>query len=330
MLNAILLSLGGLVGLAIGGELLVRGSVGIAQKLGVSTLFTGLVIVGFATSMPEMVASVQASLAGSPEIAWGNIVGSNLANTLLILGISALVAPIVLKGTGRRDAVVALGVSLMLWGLALSGVGARWIGLVLLALIVVYIVWRYRHPSKGFEEEHADDEGPSNGLVAGLLFVAGLAILVIGGDALVTGAIALATIFRVPETVIGLTVVAVGTSLPELAASIAAALRGKSGLAIGNVLGSNIYNILLIGGATMTIAPFALPSELAGIQMALLTASAVLLLGLLWYADKIGRLLGTALLLAFIGNVVLVFTDTPDPVEDEIGIERPIDAPAES
>ena len=306
MLNAILLSLAGLAGLAIGGELLVRGAVGIAQKLGVSTLFTGLVIVGFATSMPEMVASVQASLAGSPEIAWGNIVGSNLANTLLILGVSALVAPIVLSGAGRRDAVIALAVTLLLWGLFLSGYGARWIGFALLFGILVYIVWRYRHPGQAAAEEE-DEDGPQNGLIAGVLFVAGLGILVLGGDALVTGAISLATIFNVPETVIGLTVVAVGTSLPELAASIAAALRGKSALALGNVVGSNIYNILLIGGATMSIAPVALPTELAGLQMALLTASAAALLALLWLAKSIGRALGAVLLAAFIGNVVLVF-----------------------
>ncbi len=324
MTEAILLSLAGLVGLALGGELLVRGAVGIAQKLGVSTLFTGLVIVGFATSMPEMVASVQAALDGAPGIAWGNIVGSNLANTLLILGVSALVMPIALIGTGRRDAVIALAATLLLWALALSGFGAVWIGAALLVLIVVYIVWRYRHPG-GAQLEEEGDEAPSNGWLASGLFVIGLAVLVAGGNALVTGAIGLATIFRVPETVIGLTVVAVGTSLPELAASIAAALRGKSGLAIGNVVGSNIYNILLIGGATMSIAPFALPSELAGIQMALLTGSALVLLGLLWFAKEIGRALGAVLVLAFVGNVVLVFADSPDPVEEEMGIERAVD-----
>lgn len=308
MLTAILLSLAGLVGLALGGELLVRGSVGIADKLGVSTLFTGLVIVGFATSMPEMVASVQASLAGSPEIAWGNIVGSNLANTLLILGVSALVAPIALVGTGRRDVVVALGVTLLLWALALSQIGARWVGLAFLVLIVVYIVWRYKHPGAAQLEDEDDGSAPTAIGLAVVLFLSGLGILVASGNALVTGAIELATIFKVPETVIGLTVVAVGTSLPELAASIAAAVRGKSGLAIGNVLGSNIYNILLIGGVTMGIAPYALPIDLVGVQMALLTVSAVALLALLWFAKRIGRVLGAVLLLAFVGNVVLVFS----------------------
>ncbi len=305
MIEAILLSLAGLVGLAIGGELLVRGAVGIAQKLGVSTLFTGLVIVGFATSMPEMVASVQASLAGSPEIAWGNIVGSNLANTLLILGVSAMVMPIALSGLGRRDALIALAATLALWGLVIAQIGAIWIGVVMLLGIVAYIVFSYLHPEASEEEDL--DEAPSNGLLAGALFVGGLVILVLGGDALVTGAIALATIFEVPETVIGLTVVAVGTSLPELAASIAAALRGKSGLALGNVVGSNIYNILLIGGTTMTIAPFALPVELGGLQMALLTASAAGLLALLWFARGIGRALGAVLLTAFVANVMLMF-----------------------
>jgi len=306
MTHAILLSLAGLIGLAFGGELLVRGAVGIAQKLGVSTLFTGLVIVGFATSMPEMVASVEAALQGSPDIAWGNVVGSNLANTLMILGISALVMPIALTGGGRRDAVVALAATLVLWGLAASGVGARWIGFALLFGIVAYIVWRYRYPGEAAVEEEGMDAEVKIG-VAIVQFLAGLGVLIAGGQALVTGAIALATIFNVPETVIGLTVVAVGTSLPELAASIAAALRGKSALALGNVVGSNIYNILLIGGATMSIAPQALPGDLAGAQMMLLTASAVLVLGLLWFAKSIGRLVGGALVAVFAANVVLVF-----------------------
>ncbi|MEL6237692.1 MAG: sodium:calcium antiporter [Pseudomonadota bacterium] len=306
MLNAILLSLAGLAGLALGGELLVRGAVGIAQKLGVSTLFTGLVIVGFATSMPEMVASVQAALKGSPQIAWGNVVGSNLSNTLLILGVSALVMPIALTGGGRRDAAVALVATLLLWALAGSGLGARWIGLALLAGILAYIVWRYLYPGAATLDE-AGAQPTVNMWIAGAQFLGGLAILVAGGQALVEGAIALATIFKVPETVIGLTVVAVGTSLPELAASIAAALRGKSGLALGNVVGSNIYNILLIGGATMSISPQALPGDLAGTQMILLTASAVLVLGLLWFAKRIGRPIGAAMVAVFAVNVVFFF-----------------------
>lgn len=306
MMNALIFCAVGLVGLALGGELLVRGAVGMAQRLRVSTLFTGLVIVGSATSMPEMVASVQAALAGSPEIAWGNIVGSNSANALLILGVTALLAPIAVSGMGRRDAVVALGVSLALWALAISGIGARGIGLVMLALLVAYVVWRYRHPGAAVpEDDHIGH--PPGWFAAGGLFVAGLAALVAGGQALVSGAIDLALLAGVSETAIGLTVVAVGTSLPELAASLAAAMRGRPGLALGNVVGSNIYNILMIGGATMAIAPFPLPASLAGAQMALMCASAAMVLVLLWRGETIGRLAGAAMITIFAANVVWVF-----------------------
>lgn len=304
MLESILMSLGGLIALAIGGELLVRGSVGIAQKLGVSTLVTGLVIVGFATSMPEMVASVQAAIAGSPQMAWGNVVGSNLANTLLILGATALVMPIGLSGAGKGDAAVALAVTLVIWGIAATQWGTPMIGAALLVSILVYIYWRYNLPHDETMEE--DVEGDPMGLgLAITLFLIGLALLVVGGNFLVTGAIDLARIFGVSETVIGLTVIAVGTSLPELAASIAAAMKGRSGLAIGNVVGSNIYNILLIGGTTMTIAPIPIPAELLTYELAILAGSAVLLLLILAYVKQIGRLLGALLLGAFALNTLL-------------------------
>lgn len=305
MMTAILLSLAGLIGLALGGELLVRGAVGIAQRLGLSSLVTGLVIVGSATSMPEMVTSVEAALAGSPGIAWGNIAGSNIANTLLILGITAMIAPIVLTGTGRRDAVVALAASVLVWVIAWQGFASAWIGAALLAGIVIYVIWRYSHP-RPLDEE--DEDGPPTILWKAIgFFGVGLGVLIVGGQALVTGAIDLARIFGVSETVIGLTVVAIGTSLPELAASIAAALRGKAALAIGNVVGSNIYNLLLIGGVTMSIAPLPVPAELVDFEFPVVIASAVMLLGLCWFGRRIGRVLGAALLMAFIANTAILF-----------------------
>jgi cation:H+ antiporter len=308
MIEAILYSAVGLVGLAIGGELLVRGAVGIAQRLGVSNLVTGLVIVGFATSMPEMVASIEAALAGSPGIAWGNIVGSNLANTLLILGATAMVMPIALTGTGRRDAVVALMATMVLWGLTAAQVGSAWIGVALLAAIVAYIYWRYNHPHSDVGDDEDEPEPQVRLPAAILLFTIGLGLLVIGGQALVAGAIDLARIFGVSETAIGLTVVAIGTSLPELAASVAAAIRGKPGLAIGNVVGSNIYNILLIGGATMSIAPFAIPADLLTYELVLLALSAVAFLIIVARAQQIGRAMGGILLVAFSATIVLAFS----------------------
>ena len=308
MIEAILYVLAGLVGLTIGGELLVRGSGGIAQYLRVSNLVTGLVIVGAATSMPEMVASVQAALAGSPGIAWGNIVGSNIANTLLILGATALVMPIVLSGTGRRDAVVALLASLLLWGITALQWGSVWIGAALLAGIVAYVYWRYNHPHSNVGDDEDEPEPQLRLPAAILLFAIGLALLVAGGQALVFGAIDLSRLMGVSETVIGLTVVAVGTSLPELAASVAAAVRGKPGLAIGNVVGSNIYNILLIGGATMAIAPFAVPADLLAYELVLLALTAVVFLVIVARAREIGRLLGALLVISFIANTVFIFS----------------------
>jgi cation:H+ antiporter len=258
--------------------------------------------------MPEMVASVEAALSGSPGIAWGNVVGSNLANTLLILGATAIVTPIVLSGAGRRDAVVALIASLGLWGLAAAQIGSVWIGGALLVGIVAYIYWRYNHPHSDVGDEEDEPEPTMTLTWAITLFLGGLGLLIIGGQFLVSGAIDLARIFGVSETAIGLTVVAIGTSLPELAASIAAALRGKPGLAIGNVVGSNIYNILLIGGVTMSIAPFAIPADLLSYELVMLAASAVLFLVLVARFKQIGRGLGAILLALYTGSIVLAFT----------------------
>lgn len=304
MITASLLVLAGLVGLAFGGDWLVRGSVGIAQKMGISNLVTGLVIVGAATSMPEMVASIQAALIGSPEIAWGNIAGSNLANTLLILGAAALVAPIVLTGAGRRDAVVALAASVLLWFLTWQGYASPLVGIGLLVLLVVYIIWRYRHPRMDDDEE---EDAPSVLWQAIAFFVVGVATLIVGGKLLVDGAVDIARFAGLSETVIGLTVVAIGTSLPELAASVAAALKGKSSLALGNVVGSNIYNIFLIGGATMIIAPFPIPRELVDVEMPAVVLTALMVLLLCWFANSISRLMGGMLVAGFAVMTVLFF-----------------------
>ena len=304
MIEAILLSIAGLIGLAIGGEFLVKGSVGIAQRLGVSTLVTGLVIVGFATSMPEMVASVQAVALGSPQIAWGNIAGSNIANSLLILGATALIAPIVLTGTGRRDAVVALLVSGVVLAIGVAQLASMWIGVALLVLLVTYIIWRYRHPRPDDEEE---DENPPSWAGAIVFFLLGLGLLVGGGKLLVDGAIDLARLAGISETVIGLTIVAIGTSLPELAASVAAALRGKPGLALGNVVGSNIYNLLLIGGVTMILAPIAPPASLNDVEWPLVVGTALMILLLFWFASRISRLTGAAMLTGFVAFNAFLF-----------------------
>ena len=324
MITALALVIAGLVLLVAGGELLVRGAVGLAEKAGVSALVIGLVIVGFGTSMPELVTSVEAAMAGAPAIAWGNIVGSNIANSLLILGAAALVAPMVITTANRwRDPGVALGGSIVLLLLVVSGSGSALIGVALLACLLAYIAWCYR------EERIAEPEIVHNapydraqaleltdtglhGEVGGwwkpaLLTIVGLAVLIGGGRLLVSGAIDLARLAGLTETLIGLTVVAVGTSLPEMVTAVIAARKGEVEVAFGNVVGSNIYNILGIGGATMLLAPGAVPASLLPFDIGLLLASAVVivLLGLFRRLSRLSAVVLLAAYAAYLGFLVL-------------------------
>ena len=316
-MQTLLLVGGGLALLVVGGELLVRGAVALAKRLGVSPLVIGLTLVGFGTSTPELVTSVKASLAGSPGIAVGNIVGSNIANLLVILGLSALIAPITVSpGALRRDGLVMLAVTALFAAAAALMPLGRGVGLCFLAGLVVYVVsaWRQEQAGAGghtaaFDKAEAAEqvdpalrpESASRGTLAVSIGLAllGLVLVVLGGRWLVEGAVALATALGVSETVIGLTIVAVGTSTPELVTSIVAAVRRQSDVALGNVLGSNIYNILGIGGVTGLLAPTVVPAQIVRFDnfvMVAVSAAAVILArtGL-----RVGRREGAALLLGY-------------------------------
>ena len=311
MIIAILMCLGGLVGLVLGGEWLVRGAVSLATRLGVSSLFTGLVVVGIGTSMPELATSIEAVMAGSPGIAWGNIAGSNIANTLLILGAAALIQPIALnRADTLRDAVVGVAASAVLFVIAWFVLGSVWIGLALIMAIACYIVWRYRQSREQGVEMITEEDLPVSPnltpIASGGLLVVGLGVMVIGASYMVSGAVDLARLFGMSETVIGLTIVAVGTSLPELTASAIAAWRGHSDLAIGNVLGSNIFNILLIGGVTMTVSPGAIPAEMIDVELPIVIASALLVTGFIAFRKQIGRKTGAALVALFSLNTAFL------------------------
>ncbi len=324
MILTIGLIIAGLVLLVLGGELLVRGAVGLAEKAGVSALVVGLVIVGFGTSMPELVTSVEAAMAGSPAIAWGNIVGSNIANSLLILGAAALVAPITIAAANRwRDPGVALGASLALLLLATTGFGNALAGVVLLACLIGYIAWCYREErlaepdvvhnapyDRGQALELADTtlHAQANGWIKpAALTLGGLVVLIGGGRLLVTGAIDLARLAGLTETLIGLTIVAVGTSLPEFVTSVIAARKGEMEVAFGNVVGSNIYNILGIGGATMLLAPGAIPTDLLPLDIGLMLASAlaILFLAFLRGVTRLPALTLLASYAAYLGFLIL-------------------------
>lgn len=329
-----LLLLGGFALLVMGGELLVRGAVQTAERLGMSPLLIGLTLVGFGTSTPELVTSVQASLAGSPGIAVGNIVGSNISNILLILGISALIYPLAVSSQAlfRDGGVVLLSAMLFLLIGFFMPLNVP-VGTVLLLGLASYLYYAYRqemanapagHTSafekaEAFEEAHATpvrdspspvgkDSGASGGFLMPIgLAILGLVIVVLGGKLLVDGATGIARTAGISETVIGLTIVAVGTSLPELVTSVIAALKKHGDVALGNILGSNIYNILGIGGVTAIASPTTIPAEIVQFDNLVMVGASVLLLVFARTAFRIGRLEGAVLLGSYIAYVYFIW-----------------------
>ncbi|WP_371061339.1 calcium/sodium antiporter [Rhodosalinus sp. 5P4] len=302
-----LLLASGLVLLLAGGEALVRGAVLAATRLGVSPLVIGLTLVGFGTSTPELVASLQAAAAGAPGLALGNVVGSNIANVLLILGLAAVIAPVaVSRGAFLRDGAAVVGASLALAALSLHGTVGRLAGAALLVALALYTLNTLRSERTGWQEVATEEDTPQGGLWRGLWLAAlGIAGVVVGAEFLVRSALVLARGFGVSETVIGLTLVAVGTSLPELATSVVAALRRQSALALGNVLGSNLFNILGIAGVTAMVTPLPVPPEIAGRDVWVMLAAALALAAAGVTGWRIDRREGAAFLAAYAGVLAL-------------------------
>lgn len=275
----VLLFIAGVVILVAGGELLVRGSARLAAATGVSPLVVGLTVVAFGTSSPELAVSVQASMAGEVDIAVGNVVGSNIFNVLLILGLSAAIVPLVVSAQlVRLDVPIMIGVSILLLLLALDGQLSRVeCGLLaagLAAYILTQIVLSRRSPA-------TSDEAPidtGNPLINLLLIVIGLALLVLGSRWLVQAAVQIAEAFGATPLVIGLTIVAAGTSMPELATSVVAGVRGQRDIAVGNIIGSNIFNILAVLGISGVVSPAGIPVSNAALTLDLPVMLAVAVL----------------------------------------------------
>ena len=307
----------GLLLLLAGGEALVRGSVAVATRLGLSPLVIGLTLVGLGTSAPELVACIEAALIGAPGLAVGNIVGSNIANILLILGISALLLPVATKREAftRDGAVLAATTIVFVAVVTLAGAVGRGTGIAFLALLAAYLVWTYvterRAPDAAgvrYAEEAEEVMPRGMPLWAALAFaVGGIAAVVFGADLLVRGAIEIAREVGLSETVIGLTLVAVGTSLPELATSIVAAARRHTDVAFGNVVGSNIFNVLGIAGATAIVAPFDVPAEVLRLDIWVMLATVALLAVFAVTGWRISRREGAVLLLAYVGYLLVQF-----------------------
>ncbi len=300
---------GGFLGLLLGGNWLVDGAVALALRLSISPMIIGLTLVGFGTSMPELVTSVQAALIGSPGIAVGNVVGSNIANILLILGMAALIAPIAVdRGTLRRDGMVMVLVSVLCVSIVLYGTLGRVAGGILLGGLALYLLVTIRLARAGQIEAGPIEAVQMPAWRAGLTLVGGLVVTIVAAKFLVQGAVALAADWGMSEAVIGLTVVAVGTSLPELVTSVVAARKGQSDLAVGNVIGSNIFNILGILGVTAVVQPLAVPKSIMVLDIWVMLGAALALIVLSMRKWRLGRVEGGLLAASYAGYVTYLVT----------------------
>ena len=292
----------GLGVLLVAGDLLVRGAVNLSLQLGVPAAIVGLTVVAFGTSAPELLVSVQAMLAGVPDLALGNVVGSNIANVLLVLGVPALIAAVpVLRAEVRRDYLIMVGASVGFVGMAFLGPIGWPQALVLLGALALMLgdaVRRGRAQRVPVEALEGADPGLGRGRIA-LFLGLGIIGLPLGAELLVRGSVGIARSLGVTEAVIGLTLVAVGTSLPELATTVIAALRRQAGVAMGNVLGSNIFNLLGIVGVAGLVGTIPVAPELLTRDLWVMLAAAALLGWFVATGRSIGRVWGLALVSAY-------------------------------
>jgi cation:H+ antiporter len=296
----------GFILLFVGGELLVRGSVATAERLRVSPLIIGVTLVGFGTSAPELVTSVDAVLQGAPNIAVGNIVGSNIANVLLILAIGALLSPFACSPNSfKRDGPVVALSAIACTAILLSGDVSRMIGFVLVLTLIGYLVWTtLADRREQGATDRASTETPTSPSHLGLhllLAAFGLGGIIYGADLLVLGAIDLATHLGVSETLIGLSVVAIGTSLPELATTVVAAIKRQGDIAFGNIIGSNIFNSFGILGTTALVQPIAVPDDVIAFDIWVMLAATAALILFAVTSWRINRLEGGLLLAGYAG-----------------------------
>ena len=305
--NLLLLFLG-IALLTAGGEALIRGSLAAAKRLGVSPLLSGLVIVGFGTSAPELVVTVNAAIEGRPDIAIGNVVGSNIGNILLILGICALITPLAVKPLAlRRDAVTVVAASILFLILVGGSALGRADAVIFLVALAMYLAWAYwserfrAAPSAEVHKAEANELSavPKTVFWIVVAVVLGLLLLIGGSQVLLMGAVGISEYFGVSEAVIGLTLVAVGTSLPELSISMIAAIRRHADVAVGNILGSNIFNLLGILGISALLQPLPVSQRILQFDQWVMLGTSLLLLIFLYTGRRLSRGEGGILLVCY-------------------------------
>lgn len=310
-IETFLFLIAGLVLLVVGAEGLVRGASRLAGAMGISPLIIGLTVVAFGTSAPELAVSLQSTLQGQADIAVGNVVGSNIFNVLFILGVSALIIPLVVdQQLIRLDVPLLIGVSFLAWWMSADGVLERWEGALLFAGLITYIVFlvrKSRRESQSVQEEYAGEysatvQGWQGWVINLALVVVGLGLLVWGSRWMVAGATSLARALGLSELVIGLTIVAVGTSLPEVATSVLAAIRGERDIAVGNAIGSSLFNIMAVLGLSSIITPNGIPVSSAAIHfdIPVMVAVAVATLPIFFTGNLIARWEGAVFLIYYV------------------------------
>ncbi len=290
----------GLVVLLFGGEALVRGAIGLAERLRLSKLVIGLTVVALGTSAPELVVCIEAALEGVPDIAIGNVVGSNIANVLLVLGLPALIYPIncSFDGPVRRNSAMMVLATLLLVAVGWTRELTAWEGAIFVLLLVAFIVYSYHQARLHGDRspvaltEELETGTPTSFWLAAIFVGGGLVALAVGSNLLIDGAVEVAEAAGLSQTVIGLTLVAVGTSLPELATTIVAAWHRHGDVAVGNIVGSNMFNILGVMGVTALVAPVPVPQQILHFDAWVMLAVAVVMLLLVMYGRPIGRLVG--------------------------------------
>ena len=301
----------GLATLILGGEFLVRGAVGVAQKFRLSSLVIGMTVVSFGTSAPELIVSVKAALGGNPEIALGNVIGSNIANIALVLGITVLIFPLPVDRNSKIiDWPMMFLASVLFYLFALNGDLSRIEGIILFAILiafVVFLIWNSRRKSnKLLEDEEVIIPTPMQFLRSLLFLLIGLVGLYFGAEWLLSGAIDIARHLGMEERVIGITIIAFGTSVPELVTSGVAAYRKETDISIGNLIGSNIFNIMAVIGVTAIVKPIEVGANTLNIDMIWMLAIAAALLPMMLIGKKINRFKGFLLIGTYVAYIALL------------------------
>ncbi|TVM06646.1 calcium/sodium antiporter [Vreelandella aquamarina] len=289
-----------------GGDWTVDNAVTVAGKSGLSKLFIAATVVAFGTSAPELFTSMNANLSGFPGISVGNVIGSNIANVFMVIAVAALIAPVVFsRAEVRLDTVVMLVATAGMVAAIVAGILPTWGGLVMLAALIGYVFYQYKASKLDVDEVEEHDAG---GRFPGLMLLVGILTLLVGSEILVQGAVAGGLALDVPEAVIGMTLIAFGTSLPELTACVAAARKGQNDMIVGGIIGSNIFNIFSVMAISAIARPLLIDPRFMSLDLVAVVAVTLIFAAFLFFVGRIGRIAGAVMAVCYVAFIVAQYT----------------------